>query len=110
MGAARGALNYRTGRPAQAPARLRPPSRVGAASFLMLPCGLRWDQWWPQRLLGMPEYRIYTVRHDGHLVAGEDIVCANDQEATERARQAAKYHDVELWDGGRFIVRVLHAG
>jgi hypothetical protein len=56
----------------------------------------------------MSEYRIYTVGDDGHFVACEDIVCANDQEATEKARQAAPYHDVELWEGTRFIVRVLH--
>jgi hypothetical protein len=58
----------------------------------------------------MPEYCIYAVGDDGRLVVGENVVCADDQEASEKAKQAANYHDVELWEGGRFIVRVLHKG
>jgi hypothetical protein len=38
----------------------------------------------------MATYRICTVGSDGSLVAGEDIECADDQEAIEKASQAAK--------------------
>jgi hypothetical protein len=59
---------------------------------------------------GMPNYRIYVVGPDGHFLAGEYVVCADDQEATEKAKQAADGHDVELWERDGFIVRVLHKG
>jgi hypothetical protein len=55
----------------------------------------------------MPEYRIYLVGLDG---SGEHVECADDQEATEKAKQAVDGHDVELWLGTRFIVRIAHEG
>ena len=40
----------------------------------------------PQKLgpCNMSEYRIYGVGGDGHLIDGQNIECADDQEATKR--------------------------
>jgi hypothetical protein len=66
-----------------------------------------WPHW---RVLGLLAYRIYRVSQDGHFLSAEDVECADDQEATKKARQGADHHDVELWERDRFIVRVLHKG
>jgi hypothetical protein len=55
----------------------------------------------------MPDYRIYTVRSDGRFIAGEDIECADDQEAIKKAAQADKDSAIELWERGRCVVRLL---
>ena len=57
----------------------------------------------------MPGYRIYTVGPDTGSIAGEDTECADDQEAIKKAAQAAKDSDIELWDRGRCVVRLLPA-
>jgi hypothetical protein len=43
----------------------------------------------------MPNFRIYTIGHDGHYTDADDIECADDQEATKRAQQATDGHAVE---------------
>jgi hypothetical protein len=53
----------------------------------------------------MPEYRIYVVGSDGHFARVDTVECADDQEATQKALQAADGHDVELWERGRFVAR-----
>ena len=57
----------------------------------------------------MPTYRICTVGSDGSLIAGEDIECADDQEATEKASQAAKDSGIELWQRDRCVIQLLPA-
>ena len=57
----------------------------------------------------MPTYRICTVGSDGSLIAGEDIECADDQEATEKASQAAKDSGIELWQRDRCVIHLLPA-
>jgi hypothetical protein len=57
----------------------------------------------------MPRYRISTVGPDGTLIAGEDIECADDQEATKKATQAAKGSGIELWQSDRCVVQLLPA-
>ena len=47
----------------------------------------------------MPEYRAYIVGEDGQFVGYEPIVCANDNEATEKARHLSNRGPVELWSG-----------
>lgn len=54
----------------------------------------------------MPNFRIYTIGHDGHFTDADNIECADDQEATKKAQQAADGHAVELWERGRFISRL----
>jgi hypothetical protein len=55
---------------------------------------------------GMADYRAYTVGSDGHFIDYQGFACDNDAEATERARQLVNGHDIELWSGERFIIRL----
>jgi hypothetical protein len=57
---------------------------------------------------GMVEYRAFTVGPDGHFVGSEALICADDFEAIEKARQFVDGHDIELWSGTRFIARLSH--
>jgi hypothetical protein len=56
----------------------------------------------------MAEYRAYVVGPDGHFIAAEPLVCADDAEAVEAARRFVDGHDVELWSGVRLVVRLKH--
>lgn len=57
----------------------------------------------------MPSYHIYTVGSDGRFIAGEELECADDQEAIKNATQAAKGSGIELREGDRRVVRLLPA-
>jgi hypothetical protein len=56
----------------------------------------------------MPHYRIYYLGARGHFASAENVECADDQGAIEKARQAATSQSVELWEHDRFIVRLPH--
>jgi hypothetical protein len=53
----------------------------------------------------MPEYRVYIVGSDGHFFSSQGLECANDDEATEKAKQLVDGHDIELWQRDRKIAR-----
>jgi hypothetical protein len=55
------------------------------------------------------EYRAYVVGHDGHFIRRESLVCADDAEAIEKAKRLVDVHDVELWSGERFVIRLKAA-
>jgi hypothetical protein len=55
----------------------------------------------------MADYRAYSVGPDGHFTGYEPLVCLSDKEAIEKAKHlVVDGHDVELWSGDRFIVRL----
>jgi hypothetical protein len=54
----------------------------------------------------MQAYRIYVVGPDGHFVNFKPLVCASDDQALAEAKQLVDGYDIELWNGGRFIVRL----
>jgi hypothetical protein len=56
----------------------------------------------------MPEYRAYIIGSDGHFYKAVPIVCTDDDEAMEQAKQLADGHDVELWQRDRKIARFEH--
>lgn len=56
----------------------------------------------------MNEYRAYTVGDDGHFTASRAFTCANDGDAIVWAKQLVDGHDVELWSGERFVVKLEH--
>ena len=56
----------------------------------------------------MPDYRAYQVGLDGHFIGFEPLVCSDDTEATEKAQRLVNGHDIELWSGERFIIRLDH--
>jgi hypothetical protein len=49
------------------------------------------------------DYRVYVIGSDGHILNRIDLMCADDDEAKERAKQLVDGHDVELWQLGRKI-------
>jgi len=51
---------------------------------------------------------IARIGLDGHFVGFEPLVCANDTEATEKAQRLVDDHDIELWSGERFVIRLAH--
>jgi hypothetical protein len=61
-----------------------------------------------QGTFGVVEYRAYTVGRDGHIIGFEPLVCANDAEALEKVKRLVESHDVELWSGSRFVIRLPH--
>jgi hypothetical protein len=54
----------------------------------------------------MPEYRAYTIGPDGHIISSEPMICADDEEAIERARRLVEGHGIELWSGARLVARL----
>jgi hypothetical protein len=54
----------------------------------------------------MREYRAYIVGLDGHFIGFKPLVCTDDFEATAKAKRLVDGHDIELWSGDRFIVRL----
>lgn len=52
----------------------------------------------------MPEYRIYSIKADGH-VAGppRSVECERDGEAIEKAKQLIDGNSLEIWDGARRV-------
>ena len=56
----------------------------------------------------MNEYRAYTVGIDGHFTASRAFACVNDDDAIVWAKQLVDGHDVELWSGERFVIKLDH--
>jgi hypothetical protein len=55
----------------------------------------------------MPDYRVYPVDKDGHILGVALVVaCDSDQEAIEKARSLIKGRDVEVWDGSRLVDQI----
>jgi hypothetical protein len=54
----------------------------------------------------MADFRAYIMDHDGHVKLRVDLPgCANETDATQRAKRMIDRHDIELWDGAKFIER-----
>jgi hypothetical protein len=54
----------------------------------------------------MPEYRAYIVSDEGHFIGCEQLVCANDSEAVEKAKRLSERGPIELWSGPRLVARL----
>lgn len=54
----------------------------------------------------MPEYRAYVVGVDDHFIGFEPMICSDDAEAIAKARLLVDGHDIELWSGDRFVVKL----
>jgi hypothetical protein len=52
------------------------------------------------------EYRVYAIGRDGHIFDAKALVCRDDAEAIEQARDAFKDQIVEVWSGARFVARL----
>jgi hypothetical protein len=56
----------------------------------------------------MAEYRVYIVGDDEHFIGLEEMVCCDDGEAVVKAERLLDDHDIEVWSGDRFVVRLKH--
>jgi hypothetical protein len=54
----------------------------------------------------VPDYWVYTLGEDGHIVGRTEIYCPDDEAALERAKNLADGHAVELWEGARRIALI----
>jgi hypothetical protein len=54
----------------------------------------------------LAEYRIYTVGSDGHFIGFEPLVCDDDAQAIEKAKQLLDGHDLQIWSGPRYVMRL----
>jgi hypothetical protein len=52
------------------------------------------------------EYRAYTVGVDGHFIGFEPLICRDDGEAAAKAQRLMDGHDIEIWCGERFVMRL----
>jgi hypothetical protein len=52
----------------------------------------------------VPDYRVYTLGEDGHIVGRTEIYCPDDETALERVKSLADGH--ELWEGDRRIALI----
>jgi hypothetical protein len=48
----------------------------------------------------------YSVGPDGYQIAVKALDCADDVEAAEKAKGLVEGHDIELWCGVRFVIRI----
>jgi len=51
----------------------------------------------------MPDYYAYLIGVDGHIAKRVAIVCGDDEEAKDLAKQMVDGHAVELWRGACMI-------
>jgi hypothetical protein len=54
----------------------------------------------------MTEYRAYMIGDDGHFIGDRLFTCDSDADAIEWAKQLVDGHDVQLWSGPRFVVKL----
>jgi hypothetical protein len=54
----------------------------------------------------MIEYMAYSVGPDGYQIAFKALECADDVEAAEKASELVEGHDIEVWCGDRFVIRI----
>jgi hypothetical protein len=55
----------------------------------------------------MAEYRAYAVGDDGHFIGFEPVICDDDNQAIDKAKRLVNGHDMELWNGDRFVARLM---
>ena len=56
----------------------------------------------------MLHFRAYTISKNRQVTVAPSvvIVCENDQDGLQQARQLVGEDEIELWDGPRFIARL----
>lgn len=54
----------------------------------------------------MPDYRLYFMSADDHVVRAQDLDCPNDEAARAAARRLDHATVIEIWSGKRLVGRV----
>jgi hypothetical protein len=57
----------------------------------------------------MLEYRVYPLNAGRLARPAQVVVCLNDREAIEKAKQLINGH-AEVWDGARFVATIRPRG
>jgi hypothetical protein len=52
----------------------------------------------------MADYRAYLIKNNRVDIAATIIKVDTDTEAIEQAKQLVDGHDIELWQGPRFVI------
>lgn len=55
---------------------------------------------------GMAEYRVYAIGDDGHIVKSTPLICVDDGQAVQKAREFCEGDTLEIWSGERFVARL----
>jgi hypothetical protein len=56
------------------------------------------------------DYKLYCIGLDGHIEKRHDYFAPDDLAALDRAREICGPHEVEVWEGARFVTRVKADG
>jgi len=56
------------------------------------------------------DYKLYCIGPDGHIEKRHDYKTSDDLAALERAKEICGPHEVEVWEGARFVARVKADG
>jgi hypothetical protein len=54
----------------------------------------------------MAEYQVLIVGPDGDFIGSARLVCDDDAEAIEKANQLLDGHDLQIWNGPRYVRRL----
>jgi hypothetical protein len=60
------------------------------------------------RMTKMSDYRAYLIGADGRFLRAIELVCPDDDTATEYAKRLVDGHDIELWQGARKVAAFKH--
>jgi hypothetical protein len=52
---------------------------------------------------GMEKYHLCKVAEDGQRIEFKELVCRDDGHAVHLAKQVVQDHDVEVWNGNRYV-------
>jgi hypothetical protein len=53
-------------------------------------------------------YRVYAVGSDGNFAGFKLMICRGDDEAVVKAKRQINGYDMEIWNGNRFVIRLVH--
>jgi hypothetical protein len=56
----------------------------------------------------MQDYRAFVMGRDGRILQRHEFLCADEEDAKERAKQMVNGYDVELWHRNRRIAIFRH--
>jgi hypothetical protein len=55
----------------------------------------------------MQDYRAYFVGREKHFIGFRGLVCQDDGEAIEKAKEIFEGPTIELWCGPRLVTRII---
>jgi hypothetical protein len=58
----------------------------------------------------MSDYNVYCIDNAGHIFWRHDYFAPDDAAALNSGRELCGPHDVEVWQGARFVARVAGGG